>query len=610
MKSKRELIKACRQFLKPIRKLTVSEWADSYRILPKTSAEPGRWRTSRTPYLEEFQNAFTQEGISKVVGMFSAQSGKSEAVNNVIGRYAMLDPCTIMMIQPTLELAEKYSKTRIMPMILDSKDLGKIFSSEKERNSNSTILSKKFTGGYLLMTGANSPANLASQPVRILLCDEVDRFPPETREGDPVNLAAARTTTFWNARIGLISTPTVEGASRIEIEYLAGTQEEWQHKCPNCETFHRMDYRQFICDYDELRNKRRKVILINSVKWRCPDCGFEFDEQTMKSTEQKYIPQNPDALKNGVRSFWVNAFSSPWIGWNDIMREWQEARGDSSREKVIVNTRFSETYHEVGEYSDEREFLERREDYDGEVPLDCKILTAAVDVQGNRLEYEVVGWSEGFTRWGIRRGVILGKPTDFQTWNNLDIILDKVYTKSNGAGLKISRTFIDSGYSTNTVYEYCRNNLYKGRYAIKGRSQAGIPLLYQFGNPKMSGITLVILGVDDGKQEIFSNLSKKPGEEGSYRFPRNDRFFDNRGYDDVYFKQLIAEKKVIKRTSGISRVTFEPIHKHARNESLDIAVYNLAAIKSLNPTFEDIPLDSVPQQNKPRKKLSRSLEVF
>ena len=199
MKKKSDLIKFALERLKPIKKLSVSDWADKYRMLPQTSAEPGRWRTSRTPYLREFQNAFTEVGVKKIVGMFSAQSGKSEAVNNVIGRYAMLDPCTILMIQPTLELAEKYSKTRIMPMITDTVELSKIFSVGKERNSDSTILSKKFIGGNLLMTGANSPANLASQPVRILLCDEVDRFPAETREGDPVQLAAARTTTGLKA---------------------------------------------------------------------------------------------------------------------------------------------------------------------------------------------------------------------------------------------------------------------------------------------------------------------------------------------------------------------------------------------------------------------------
>ena len=610
MKKKSDLIKFALERLKPIKKLSVSDWADKYRMLPQTSAEPGRWRTSRTPYLREFQNAFTEVGVKKIVGMFSAQSGKSEAVNNVIGRYAMLDPCTILMIQPTLELAEKYSKTRIMPMITDTVELSKIFSIGKERNSDSTILSKKFIGGNLLMTGANSPANLASQPVRILLCDEVDRFPAETREGDPVQLAAARTTTFWNARIGLISTPTTEDASRIEVEYLSGTQEEWQHKCPNCGEFHRLNYRNFLTDYDEVQNRKRKVFTIKDVKWQCPDCGMNFGESEMKSSEQKYIVQNPEALANGVRSFWVNAFSSPWIGWKEIMREWLEARGDPTREKVIVNTRFAESYKEVGEYSDAEEFLSRREDYDCELPAEVKILTAAVDVQGNRLEYEVVGWSEGYTRWGILRGIILGAPTDFSTWQNLDRILDAEYLKSSGKRIKISRTFIDSGFATDAVYEYCRMNLHRGRFPIKGKSASGIPLLYQYGNSKMAGLPLIILGVDDGKQEIFSQLSKRPGAAGSYHYPRNDKFFSNRGYDEIYFKQLISEKRVIKRSGGLMRVTFEPVQKQIRNESLDIAVYNLAAIKSLSPTFEETAEEIFVQPKKRRAVSSVSLDVF
>lgn len=342
--------------LKPQPKTSVSVWADSYRILSSgISAEPGRWKTSRAPYQEEIMNAFTQPGIQKVAVMSSSQIGKSDIMNNVIGRFAHLDPCPIMMIQPTIELAEDYSKSRISPMIRDTKVLNGLFYDIKSKNGkheaktrdgNNTILSKIFPGGRLVMCGANSPAGLASRPVRILLADEVDRFPESAGgEGDPVGLAEKRMTTFWNRVMGLFSTPTNEGESRIEDEYIAGTQEEWQYKCPNCGEYHALRYIDFETDHTEHQDKKgRKIVVVNDVKWVCPDCGFNFTEQKMKAAPQKYIPQNPEAINNGIRSFWLNAFSSPWLSWKKIMGEWLEAKGDPNKEKVIVNTRFGEPY--------------------------------------------------------------------------------------------------------------------------------------------------------------------------------------------------------------------------------------------------------------------------
>ena len=216
--------------LKPLPKTSVSQWADDYRMLSQgLSAEPGRWKTSRAPYQKDIMDAFTQPGINRVVVKSASQVGKSDIMNNVLGRYAHLDPCAVMMIQPTIELAQDYSKSRISPMIRDTKVLSQVFyetkseDGAKTRDGKNTILSKLFPGGRLIMCGANSPAGLASRPVRVLLADEVDRFPDSAgTEGDPVDLAAKRMTTFWNRVMGLFSTPTNEGSSRIDVEYKQG----------------------------------------------------------------------------------------------------------------------------------------------------------------------------------------------------------------------------------------------------------------------------------------------------------------------------------------------------------------------------------------------------
>ena len=559
-------------------------------MLPSDAAEPGRWRTSRAPYTKEVMDAFTQEAIHRVVVKSSSQVGKTEILLNVFGRHAHLDPCTIMMIQPTQELAQDFSKSRLSSMIADTKVLTPLFYGKggrlKSRDATQTILSKFFVGGRIVLTGANSPANLASRPIRLLLCDEVDRFPlsaggAQSGEGDPVELAARRTTTYWNYKIGMFSTPTTEGISRIDVEYNQGTQEEWQHKCPNCEEYHALDYRQMQVEYDEQTDEfGRKTYIVQSVKWQCPDCGFEFSELEIKNAPQKYVAQNPDAVKNGVRSFWLNGFSSPWLTWTKIMGEWLKSRGDPEREQVVYNTLFGISYKLRGEYDDENVFLSRREEYDGEIPSGVLLLTAAVDVQANRLEYEVAGWADGFERWGIAKGIVRGEPNQLTTWQDLDLVLDRTWRFGDGTPIKVARTFVDSGYATKSVYEYCHANMRRGRFPIKGKAGMGLPLLYQYGHPKQTNVLLTILGVDNGKQEVMSNLGMEVAGAGYMHYPLDDGHLGYRGYDSVYFKGLISEHRVIRKSSGILYEAWEPIDRSVRNEPLDLAVYNLACAQS------------------------------
>lgn len=220
----------------PPKKIKVSEWADKNRVLAaENAAEPGKWQTDRAPYQKEIMDAVNNIKTEKVVVMSSAQVGKSEIINNIIGYYIDMDPCPIMLIQPTIENAEDYSKRRIAPMIRDTKTLNRKVADSKERDTNNTILMKVFPGGFLSIGGANSPASLCSKPVRILLADEIDRYPDSAgKEGDPIKLAEQRTTTFFNKKFVYVSTPTIKGTSRIEDEYERGTCEKWSVQCPNC----------------------------------------------------------------------------------------------------------------------------------------------------------------------------------------------------------------------------------------------------------------------------------------------------------------------------------------------------------------------------------------
>lgn len=596
--------KIAKQSLRPLPNLSVSDWADNYRMLSnEASSEPGRWRTDRAPYQREIMNAFTQPGTWKIIVMSAAQIGKSDLMNNVIGRYAHLAPAPIMMIQPTIDMAQDYSKSRIAPMIRDTKVLRNVFREAKSRESNNTILSKLFPGGRLIMGGANSPAGLASRPVKILLADEVDRFPASAgTEGDPVDLAAKRMTTFWDRRMGLFSTPTIAGESRIEDEYQEGTQEEWQHECPNCHEYHLITHRQIFTEHETITDKKgQKHATVYAVRWRCPDCGYEFTEEQMRRAPQKYIAQNTSALAKGVRSFFVNCWASPWLNWAAVMQEWLEAKGDPDREKVVVNTRFGEPYERQGAFESISGFLQRREYYGAELPDGVLILTAAVDVQDNRLEYEICGWGENEECWGIKKGIILGIPDTREVWEQLDAILDREYSFKNGTSLLIPRTFIDSGgHYADEVYAYSLRRLARQCFAVKGASTAGVPIIYKYSKVSIrygKTIPLVLIGTDSGKQYVMDRLAIEVPGTKYFHFPRDMKEKDtdnlllkNRGYDNIYFQGIIAEQRVARRKNGRIVWQWEKISKDKRNEPLDLRVYNLACLQSLNPDFAKLKL--------------------
>lgn len=225
--------------LAPPPNMTVSQWADKYRRLSsESSAEPGRWRTSKAPYQREIMDAVCDMRVQKVVIMSAAQIGKTDAlILNPIGYYMHYDPSPIMVMQPTIQMAETFSKDRLSPMLRDTPVLrDKV--NDKSRNSGNTILQKIFPGGHVTMVGANSPSSLASRPIRILLADEIDRYPATAgNEGDPLLLAGKRLATFWNKKEVCVSTPTNKETSRIAVEFEHSTQEEWNVPCPACGAF-------------------------------------------------------------------------------------------------------------------------------------------------------------------------------------------------------------------------------------------------------------------------------------------------------------------------------------------------------------------------------------
>ena len=578
--------------LKPPDDLSVSEWADKYRRLSvEASAEPGPWRTSRTPYLKEIMDAFSDPNVRHIVFVSASQIGKSETENNIIGYIIDQDPGSILFIQPTNGDAVEYSKLRIAPMIRDTPVLSQRISAPKSRDSGNTILQKSYPGGILTLTGATEAHSLASKPIRYVIGDERDRWTTNAgNEGDPWELAMARQITFYNAKAVEVSTPTIKGASAIEAAFYKGTQERWCVQCPACDGYHNITFSDLRYEYDTTIRNNKKTFHVKEVYYVCPECGAVAYEKEIKRQPAKWIAEAPEAYENGVRSFWLNTFVSPWLSWDKIILKYLEARGNIRQMQVVYNTLFGELWEDRGGLEDEDSYMARREEYDAELPEGVLVLTCGVDTQDDRLEYEVVGYGLHNETWGICRGQLMGRPDNPETWQALDDIVDHVYRFKSGKGLRVSMTLVDEGgHFTQDVRLQCMQRIGKKMFACKGF----------FGDrpytqpPKQMKIVLkgkylgtcwqYQIGVDSGKQNIMDNMRVQTPGSRYCHFPINE----DRGYGYNFFVGLLSER--LDYVPGRRNPwQWKPIPGHERNEPLDCRNYANAAFKVLSPDMDAI----------------------
>lgn len=564
--------------------LTVTTWAETHRRLSsESSAEPGLWRTERTPYLREPMDAFTDPKIKHIVVWAASQVGKSEFMNNAIGYIIDQDPGSILLIQPTDVDAKEYSKLRIAPMIRDCPTLNRKVAAAKSRDSNNTILQKSYPGGILTLCGSTQAHALCSKPIRYVFGDERDRWAMSAgNEGDPWGLAMARQTTFYNAKAVEVSTPTVKNASNIERSYAKGTMERWKSKCPHCGGYHEICWADIRFDYSEATVAGVVTYTINEVFYVCPGCGCVSDELTMKKQPARWEADNPAAYANGCRSFKLNAFVSQWATWESIIRKFLEARKEPRQLQVVFNTCFGELWEDRGDLENEDSLLARREEYEAELPDGVLVLTCGVDTQDNRLEFEVVGHGKQDETWGIFRGVIMGRPDDETTWEALDQIIDKVYRFSDGIGLRISATFVDEGgHFTQEVRMRCKARESKKVFCIKGIGGPDVPYTAPPKQQKILVDQIAVgscwqyqIGVDAGKTKIMDNLRVQTPGARYCHFPRNDL------YGKRYFEGLLSETLIYDATKKQPWI-WKKIPGHERNEPLDCRNYANAAFKSL-----------------------------
>lgn len=507
--------------------------------------------------------------IHTVVVMSSAQVGKTEIVNNIVGYYIHQDPSPILVLRPTLEMTQAWSKDRLAPMLRDTPVLRNKVKNPRARDSGNTLQHKTFPGGHITMCGANSPASLASRPIRIVLCDEVDRYPVSAgSEGHPVNLARKRSATFWNRKLLLSSTPTTAGASRIEAAFQESDQRRFYVPCPDCNAMEPLQWSQIeFTDRDPL-----------TTCWTCEHCGGIATEAD-KARMLRGGEWRAGSVFNGVAGFHITELASPWRKWSEVVEDFLQAkaaqeRGSIELMQVWVNTSLGEIWTVEGETVDENLLYRRREHYESPAPHGVQIITAFADLQADRIECEVCGCGYGDESWSLDFWRLYGDPTKPQLWEVFAGKLKTRYAIPDGTLLDIRIAGVDSGYLPDEVYWFSHRMGVRFVIPTKGRVERNHPVATfpRKMDPKRKAY-LTMLSTDTAKEIIYRRyLISEPGP-GHCHFPVRD------AYNQDYFEQATAEKKILRYSRGVAY--YEWNAEKRRNEALDCKVGNLAMIRVL-----------------------------
>ena len=551
--------------LKPPPKLKISQWADQERRLSsEASAEPGRWYTSRANYQQGIMDSISDPSIKDIVIMAGSQVGKTEMLLNIVGYHISQDPAPMLVVQPTLEMAQSFSKDRLAPMLRDTPCLKGKVKDPRSRDANNTTTHKVFPGGHVSLVGSNSPSGLASRPIRIVLCDEVDRYPPSAgSEGDPIQLARKRSATFWNRKIVMVSTPTNKGASRIEQAFEESDKRYYLVPCEDCGEEQKLKWSNVKWEKDKPE----------TASYVCEGCGSIWDDAKRFRAIRNGKWEATEDFK-GVAGFHISGLYSSWTPLADGVRDFLSAKKMTETLRVWTNVYLAESWEDQGERVDDFAVAERSEPFGELLDSNILVITCGVDVQDDRIELEVVGWGREEESWSIDYRTLYGDPSTPQLWNDLDTILKSTYKTEDGRTIGIRATCVDSGgHYTQAVYNFVRPREGKRIFAIKGMAGETRPIVSRPTRNNIGKIRLFTLGVDNIKELIFSRLKITEVGAGYCHFP-DDR-------SDEYFKQLASSEKIVtKYHKGFPRREF--VKTRTRNEALDCRVYSIGAFSILN----------------------------
>ena len=564
--------------LRPEPALTVSTWADTHRKLSqRTSAEPGQYRTDRTPYLREIMDCLSPSSpVEEVAVMKSAQIGATEAGNNWMGFVIDHAPGPMLAVQPTTETAKRFSKMRLASMVEDCQTLRDKVRDPRSRDSGNTTLMKEFPGGVLVITGANSAVGLRSMPVRYLFLDEIDAYPGDVdNEGDPLDLAEKRTATFRNRKIFKISTPTIKGASKIDAAYQRGDQRGFYVPCPLCGHFQTLEWGFGAESTGGLVWPTGRP---QEAVYRCESCARTFAEWHKTEMLAQGVWRPRAVADPKIRSYHINSLYSPY-GWPDaawpvLAAKWDADHRDPVKLKVFMNVQLGLPWEDrQSARVDADVLMSRRDVYDFEIPERVALLTAGVDVQDKRLECEVVGWGLEEESWSIAHYVIPGDTARQEVWQQLENILKHEFQNAYGVKFQVRAACIDSGYNTEVVAAYCAPRFNRKIWAIRGKAHQ-LQVWPRRPTPSKYHRTPVWnVGVDPAKEILYARLTIQTAGPGYCHFPI-DR-------DREYFEQMTAEVCVANHATNPPTKVWKKKIAGSRNEALDIRVYAYAALAGL-----------------------------
>lgn len=568
---------------KPPPKLSLSQWADEhFRLSAESSAQVGRWKS--LPYQVGMMDAFTDPSVVQVSVMKSARIGWTKIVNALIGYSIHQDPCPILVVQPTVDDAKGYSKEEIAPMLRDCPALSAIIFEDVEevgpKDSGNTILHKRFPGGVLSLVGANSGAGFRRVSRKRVLFDEVDGYPASAgSDGDPIKLGTKRAEYYWDRKIGAGSTPLIAGYSRIEELFELGDQRRYFVPCPTCGHFDHLVFTERESGGHFMVWPEGKPLEAHFVCSK-NGCVIEHHHKRDMVSRGEWRGSKPFT---GHASFhiWAAYSYSPNATWGQLAVEFLEAKaGGREQLKTFVNTVLGETWKESGEAPEWERLYSRREQYPiGSVPEGVKFLTCGVDVQKDRWVYEVVGWGLNKESWSVDAGVIPGDTSLAENWHKLDELLDRTFPSAAGP-MAIVMLAIDSGYNTQTVYNWGRRHERNRVIAVKGLTNSRVLIngpssvdVAVNGRKLRAGYKVWPIGVDVAKGELYGWLRlpipiDAPTPPGWCHFPE---------HGPEFFKQLTGEHLVSATSKRGFSVQEWQLIPGRENHYLDARVYARAA---------------------------------
>lgn len=542
-------------------KISVSDWAEKYRILDESSNFSGKWTHDVTPYLVGIMDAFNDPYIQEINFCKSTQVGGTEVMLNIIGWIIMEDQAPVMIVYPSDDLAKDISNDRIKPSLSKTPEIKERFylNSSKE-------LKLKFRGMTLYLRGSHSAEKLASKSIKYLFFDEIDKLDGASKkEASPYNLAKERTRTYtYSRKIYTCSTPTLKTNYVWRIHEEADEQRKFFVPCPHCGS-------HIIFQFDQIKfpkegtNKERA----EEAVYICQECGGKITDRDkikmLRKGEWRDVKKTCVGKARTV-SFWINALYSRFLTWSEIVMEFLKSKDDPDQLQNFVNSWLAEPWEDKKTEMSKSMVLDRQtETKEFIVPPWAKIITGGVDVQRSSFYWTIRAWGDHMTSQNIAHG-------QYASREEVEDVMNLEFKKEDGTPMIVNLVLIDSGDQTDTVYDICADNS-EWALPVKGANKELMThykiSIVNKANSKANGMRLVTVDGDKYKDMIAARLRRRQGRGAWMVYA---------GCDEEYAAQVTNEHKVnVKTQNGATKKKWIPKTSRPNNHYLDAEVYCFAA---------------------------------